>query len=56
VAEGNEIEAEIQRLRQLQSAACAANRQRLLEDIRTLNRRIAAFNLKAPAAVHKLPF
>ena len=56
VADGNEIEAEIQRLRQLLSGACAVNRDRLREQVAALNRRIANFNLAAPAAVHKLPF
>ena len=56
VAEGNEIEAEIQLLRQLATGACAVNRERLRERVSALNRRIANFNLAAPAAVHNLPF
>ena len=56
VAEGNEIEAEIERLRRLTTGACAVNRDRLRDDAAALNRRIADFNLRAPAAVHKLPF
>src|SRR6266508_1108056 len=41
VAEGKEIEAEIERLR---------------AEMDALNQRILRFNLAAPAAVHKLPF
>jgi hypothetical protein len=47
VAEGNEIEAEIERLRRLGTPSAA--------DIAALNRRIAGFNLAAPVAVHKMP-
>jgi hypothetical protein len=56
VAEGNEIECEIQRLRRIHSSACAVDRERLRVEVVDLNRRIASFNLRAPAAVHKLPF
>jgi hypothetical protein len=55
VAEGNEIEAEIQRLRQLMTVSCAAHREALRQDVLALNRRILTFNLTAPAAVHKMP-
>jgi hypothetical protein len=49
VADGNEIEKEIERLR---SMPPEARSQAAIE----LNRKIALFNLSAPAAVHKLPF
>ena len=55
VAEGNEIEAEAQRLRTLLATTCGAQRGRVVEQIAELNRRIANFNLAAPAAVHKVP-
>jgi DnaJ homolog subfamily C member 28 len=56
IAEGNVIEAEIERLRRLMASACAVNRHRLADEVAALNRRISAFNLIAPEAVHKLPF
>jgi hypothetical protein len=48
VAEGNEIEAEKARIRRMAEPAQA-------EAVQTLNRRIARYNLTAPAAAHKLP-
>ena len=56
IEEGNEIEAAVERLRRQRGSACAVDRRRLEEEVRELNRRIASFNLKAPAAVHKPPF
>jgi hypothetical protein len=53
VVEGNEIEADIQQLRQRQATACATSRHLLRDEVDRLNRRIAAFNLKAPAACYK---
>lgn len=48
IAEGNAIEAEKQRLRTLPALERASV-------ARELNRRIAHFNLQAPAAAHKMP-
>jgi len=56
VAEGNEIEAEIERLRRIAGSACGLSRRGFADEIAGLNRRIANFNLAAPAAVHKPPF
>ena len=49
IAEGNAIEAEKVRVRGLPA-------ERRESAARELNRRIARFNLTAPAAAHKLPF
>jgi hypothetical protein len=49
IAEGNEIEAEKERLRRAPKAETPAA-------VKDLNRRILQFNLTAPAAAHKLPF
>ena len=48
IEEGNAIEAEKERLRRSGAPDEA--------EVRELNRRIARFNLSAPAAAHKLPF
>lgn len=57
IEESKDIDRDLEMLRaDLQRTAGAGDAERFRDRVRTLNRRIASFNLKAPASIcHKLP-